>query len=164
MVKVSEEKLRSLPVTIQRVLKYNPDKLYRRLDKENALDPFKRQHSVSMKILFPAIEGECACGCGAKLEGRQKKWSSSNCQSFAHWIFAIISGYAGHLRKIRKHITGDYRCEECGEKPDYEPVDLDHIVAVKNGGGGGWLSNYQFKCKPCHKKKTKVDLKQKKAK
>lgn len=44
------------------------------------------------------------------------------------------------------------------DSPLYDNIDIDHIVPVKLGGGGCWLSNYQPLCKPCHKTKTVADF------
>lgn len=36
-------------------------------------------------------------------------------------------------------------------------IHLDHIVPVHQGGGCGWLNNYQFLCIHCHKEKSKKE-------
>lgn len=36
--------------------------------------------------------------------------------------------------------------------------EADHIVAVSNGGGLSGLDNFQTLCVPCHRNKTKQDL------
>jgi hypothetical protein len=143
---------------IIRVFQFNPNGIYNRINDAHILNPYQRQCTVSINFIFPKIEKECSCGCGKKLEGRQRRWASDECSSFANAVFSIISGYANSLRVYRRLYVGDYRCEVCGDKPDLEPVELDHLHPVKFGGGGGWLSNYQFKCRKCHRHKTNKDF------
>lgn len=144
--------------TPKRVFFFDPTPLYERINEARLLNPYQRQCTVSISFLFPQIEKKCACGCGKELTGRQKRWASKECNDFAYAVFAIISGYTNTLRQYRNLFIGGYKCEVCGEPELYEPVELDHIYPVKFGGGGGWLSNYQFKCKKCHREKTNKDF------
>lgn len=142
----------------KRVFFYDPSEIYKRINDANVLNPYQRQCTVSMNFLFENISGKCACGCGKELSGRQRKWATKECNDFAFAVFAIISGYQSTLRQYRNIFIGGYKCEICGEPEMYEPVELDHVYPVKFGGGGGWLSNYQFKCKKCHRDKTNKDF------
>lgn len=142
----------------KRVFFFDPTPLYEKINEHGVLDPFKRQHTVSMKFLFESTGNKCACGCGEELSGRRKKWASKDCMNFALAVFYIISGYSSIIRSFRSAFIGGYKCEVCGEKELFEPMELDHLHPVKFGGGGGWLSNYQFKCKKCHREKTNRDF------
>lgn len=142
----------------KRVFFFDPTPIYERINEAGLLNPYQRQCSVSINFLFPQIEKKCACGCGKELIGRQKRWASKECYNFAFNVFAIIGGYTNTLRQYRNIFIGGYKCEVCGEPEHYTPVELDHIYPVKFGGGGGWLSNYQFKCKKCHREKTNKDF------
>lgn len=143
---------------VKRVFFFDPTPLYERINEANKLNPYQRQCTVSMTFLFQNNDNKCACGCGVELIGRRKRWASKECSDFSYNVFAIISGYTNTLRAFRSAYIGGYRCEVCNEPEIYEPVELDHIYPVKFGGGGGWLSNYQFKCKKCHREKTNKDF------
>lgn len=100
-------------------------------------------------------DGLCACGCGAQLTGRQKRWSSSKCSRAAVLEFRIQKGDVKHIRKaLLKRDKGV--CADCKEKANR--WEADHTLAVVNGGGGVGLSGYQTLCIECHKKKTKGDM------
>lgn len=142
----------------KRVFFFDPTPLYEKINEAKILNPFQRQCSVSMTFLFKNENNKCACGCGKDLTGRQKRWASKECSDFAFAVFAIIGGYTNTLRNYRSIFIGGIECEICNDIPQYEAVELDHIHPVKFGGGGGWLSNYQFKCKKCHREKTNKDF------
>lgn len=141
---------------VERVLFFNPKKLYKRI--ENKIDPYKRHQGLQMDDVFPKIEGKCACGCDkvpeSSKEGAeyvwQRKWAHWNCQSFASDVLSIINNYFGKPAYYIKIYAGN-KCSECDETHDLE---LDHIIGVKHGGGGCWLSNYRFLCRKHHVKKT----------
>lgn len=106
--------------------------------------------------MFPLkTDGTCACGCGAQLTGRQKRWSSSKCSRAAVQEFRIQKGDVKVIRKALLKRDGGV-CAECKEKTGV--WDADHVTAVVNGGGGCALDGYQTLCVECHKKKTKLDL------
>jgi len=142
----------------KRIFFFDPTPLYEKINEAKVLNPYQRQCTVSINFLFDNKGKMCACGCGKELSGRQKRWSSKECNDFAFAVFAIISGYANTLRQYRNIFIGGYKCEICGKPEDHEAIELDHIYPVKFGGGGGWLSNYQFKCKKCHREKTNKDF------
>lgn len=50
-------------------------------------------------------------------------------------------------RYIRQHPT----CELCGEHPAKE---VDHIIALRDGGQKYATYNMQALCRPCHRRKT----------
>lgn len=142
----------------KRVFFFDPTPLYERINEAKVLNPFQRQCTVSMTFLFINEDNKCGCGCGKELSGRKKRWASKECSDFAFAVFAIIGGYTNTLRNYRSLFIGGAKCEICNDIPQYEPLELDHIYPVKFGGGGGWLSNYQFKCKQCHREKTNKDF------
>jgi len=140
----------------KRILNFDPTSLYEKINQSKKLNPFKRFCKIEFSILFPKIEGVCGCGCEQKLTGRRSRWASSDCQRFATSVYHIITGKATFLRKLRKIIIGGYFCEICFK--DKVDLELDHLIPIKHGGGGSWLSNYQFKCKACHRIKTNNDF------
>lgn len=142
----------------KRVFLFDPTPIYNRINEANVLNPFKRQDTVSIKFLFVNENNKCACGCGKELIKKKQRWATKGCSDFGYAVFAIISGYADILRQYRSIFIGGYRCEVCGDTPQYQPLELDHVYPVKFGGGGGWLSNYQFKCRRCHREKTNKDF------
>ena len=145
---------------IKRLFEFDPTPIYDRINEESLLNPYMRQCTVSISFLFPKVKGICSCGCGKVLEGRRTRWASDDCEHFARAVFSIISGYSDSIRTYRSLFLGDgwIHCEICGPDSFREQIELDHIFPVKFGGGGGWLSNYQFKCKTCHRKKTNADF------
>ena len=142
----------------KRVFFFDPTSVYERINELNLLNPYQRHCSVSMMHLFHNIENKCACGCNQELSGRQKRWASKECSVFAVYVFDIIAGRQQTLRKLRSLFVGGLHCEVCGIQGYDVSLELDHIIPVKHGGGGGWLSNYQFKCKKCHREKTNMDF------
>lgn len=48
-----------------------------------------------------------------------------------------------------------FKCEKCGLKTDY--LELDHKIALMNGGDMWNKKNLQLLCKKCHNKKTRQD-------
>lgn len=142
----------------ERVLFFDPAPVYARVG--HLIDPFKRHAGLSMEQVFPKLEGQCACGCDKPPksgEGWQRKWATDECQEFASDVLSIINNYFG---KPAKYITR-YAGEVCSECTNTHCLELDHIVGVKQGGGGCWLSNYRWLCKDCHTDKTNKDFKRK---
>ncbi len=142
----------------ERVLFLDPKELYERIgDKINLT---KRHAGVQMEDLFPKIEGRCACGCEKAPpsgKGWQRKWAHNDCQDFASDVLSIINNYFGKPAYYISLYSGK-KCCQCESKIDLE---LDHIVGVKQGGGGCWLSNYRWLCKVCHNDKTNKDFNRK---
>jgi 5-methylcytosine-specific restriction protein A len=66
------------------------------------------------------------------------------------------------LQRIRReHLKENPLCVECEKEGTYVPaVEIDHIIALANGGQET-KSNRQGLCKDHHDKKTKLDLKYK---
>lgn len=124
-------------------------------NKEVLIDHYKRyQTGLKVQNLFPLRDDKkCACGCEADLPPRKRRWASKECNKKAVDYFFVIKGDMKRIReqlhKIEKAI-----CRECGEEDKWD-WQADHIVEVREGGGGRDLSNYQTLCLKCHKEKTK---------
>jgi 5-methylcytosine-specific restriction endonuclease McrA len=127
---------------------------------EYSIDPYKRfQEGLKVIHLFPSIPGVCACGCGEVLEGRQKRWASPEHGTQAHRQWAIIQGRGNYIRDaLRERDKGV--CAHCGIDASRDGWHADHITPVFMGGGGCDLDGYQTLCIPCHKVKTKVELRE----
>lgn len=145
----------------ERVLFYDPTELYKRIG--HLIDPHKRHSGLSMDQVFPKLEKYCACGCGQEAEASspdiknpwQRKWSKGfGCQEFAGDVLSIINNYFKKPVTYMKLYVGNI-CEECNE---CDGEELDHIIGVKHGGGGCWLSNYKWLCAKCHRNKTNTDF------
>ena len=119
------------------------------------------QKGLKMHNLFPSIEGKCACGCGSKLEGKQTRWASHECNDRAYQLFAILKGNTGAIRKIIFERDEGF-CHSCGAFDD--KWEVDHIIEIREGGGACGLENLQTLCPDCHNQKTAdtyVSLKEK---
>ncbi len=140
----------------ERVLFFDPTEIYDRI--HSKIDPYKRHAGLQINDLFPLQEkedGKCRCGCNVVpkeyMNGKYHMWATHTCQSVASDILSIINNY---FQRPAKYITLYYgkQCSECGNAEHGR--ELDHIVGVKQGGGGGWLSNYRWLCVKCHRNKT----------
>ena len=144
----------SLPFKFQyRVLFFDPKEIY---GKVNIQAHARRQvpENIGMQLMFPKpAEKICACGCGEPLQGRRTRWASDECASFAVDVYRIIYGQLDVVKFYLKKYYG-YRCK-CGR---VRKLKVDHIIPIKHGGGGCWLSNYQFLCHDCHVQKTNADF------
>ncbi|MDC7251131.1 MAG: HNH endonuclease [Sphaerochaetaceae bacterium] len=148
----------------ERVLNFNPKEVYKRI----TIDPYKRQQGIKMAAMFPKPDKKiCSCGCGKKLTGRQRRWATEDCQKFAYHVNCIINGDTTCIKRYLELYLGQWACKDCGVMDVYQEykngmivdgIHIDHILAVANGGGGCWLSNYQLLCVDCHKDKTKKDV------
>ena len=87
----------------------------------------------------------------------QKKWANYDCQRFASDVLDIINNDRGAPAHYISLYYG-YKCCKC---PSEKDLELDHLVGIKQGGGGCWLSNYRWLCKECHNDKTNRDFNQK---
>jgi len=136
----------------KRVLFLNPTEIYRRI----SINPWQRvQTHLTFPEMFPIkADGSCACGCGALLGGRRRRWATSECTKFATTVFAIIDGQTKAISTFTKKYFGA-KCRVCGTR---KMLKADHVVPVKHGGGGCWLSNFQLLCHSCHVAKTNQDF------
>lgn len=149
---------------VKRVMFFDPTEVYKRI--ADKLDPYKRHQNIKVHNTFPKKEnGLCGCGCGKELTGRRTRWVTEECGLFAYYVNNIIKGDSDLVRRLilRYYFDGSEFCTECGVNWEGK-IQIDHTVAVMNGGGGCWLSNYNPLCSDCHKDKTKLDFKSKKTK
>jgi 5-methylcytosine-specific restriction endonuclease McrA len=147
-----------------RVLFLDPKPIYDRIN----VDHFVRVQSVSIVDMFPINGNICGCGCGIELIERRRRWATDNCKYFAQAVWGIINGHSEIISSYLNLYQGIIACIECGITDTYKEfkngmsvnrIHKDHILPVYKGGGGCWLSNYQYLCDTCHKQKTKKDLK-----
>lgn len=133
-----------------RVLFFDPQEVYSRI--EGAIDIFKRiQEGIKTSMLFPKRDdGFCRCGCGMKAK---RMWANKSCCDFAYEVYYIIVYGTQHAKRYIETYYGK-RCVNCNNSYD----EIDHIIPVKYGGGGCWLSNYAPLCKKCHIEKTRKDF------
>ncbi len=143
----------------KRVLFLDPTHLYEKVT--HKINPAKRHQGIQMDDIFPKVIGSCACGCEVMPKGGknktsdwQRKWATDECQSFANDVLSIMNNYFGKPAYYIDLYYG-HKCSEC---PETKTLELDHIVGVKHGGGACWLSNYVWRCKSCHTKKTNKDF------
>lgn len=160
----------------KRVITLDPTPYFERAYTLPYFSHYKRKNSVQSAVIFPQENKSiCACGCGQKLEGRRRRWATDRCERFAVHLLRILSGDKDSIYKLVEEIQGD-KCFICGdthsdlwkkysrgekgyEKESSLRLELDHIIPVHKGGGCSWLGNYQIICNPCHKNKTREDLK-----
>lgn len=146
---------------VQRVMFFDPTALYERI--ASHLDPFKRHQGIGMDVMFPHThDGVCSCGCGGATKqykkGKDKiiayhKWATHLCSPTAGDICSIINNYFQKPSKYISYYAGRKCCVDGCTTP-HLGLELDHIVGVKHGGGGSWLSNYRWLCAPHHRVKT----------
>jgi 5-methylcytosine-specific restriction endonuclease McrA len=60
--------------------------------------------------------------------------------------------------KDRVGLEANWCCQKCNRSLVYEQVEIDHIIALINGGQNR-ESNLQLLCGWCHREKTKRDVK-----
>ena len=142
--------------SIKRVLFFDPTEIYNRINSEfDSFNPFSRHPYITVGFLFPTIENLCACGCGKELTGRRKRYATDSCGQFVTRIYFILTGRKNTISNLLGKYNGGQKVCKCGSGLD---IELDHLHSVAFGGGGGWLSNYEFKCKKCHREKTNSDF------
>lgn len=154
----------------KRVLFFDPTLVYKNY---NVLNVYDRINPRRLELAFPKVDtGYCACGCGVKLKGRQRRWANVDCTRFAMRVVDVIAGITDSVRRCLVAYNGGEFCCNCGceaeikyrkDGTSYTTMEVDHIIPVHKGGGACWLNNYQLLCADCHKKKTKCDLNKKAA-
>ncbi len=148
----------------ERILNFNPKIIYSLVN----VNFKKRKQSIKMAKMFPKPKEKiCSCGCRKKLKGRQTRWATKSCQWFAYHVNCIINGDSKIIKRYLEIYFNGWKCCKCPADNIFieyknglsvSAIQVDHILAVINGGGGCWLSNYQLLCINCHKLKTKKDL------
>jgi len=134
-----------------RVAAFDPTIIYQRLQ----INQFRR-HQVDLKFAdaFPPIDGQCSCGCGNAFPKRRRRWASDDCVKFALEVWAVIDGQT----EIINRYVAKYNGRVCARCRCRKGLKVDHVIPVKHGGGGCWLSNYQLLCHDCHVQKTNEDF------
>lgn len=160
----------------KRIIFFNPKEVYNRVG--HLIDPYaRRQSKLHVGNVFPKTQDrKCDCGCGKKLPKRRSRWATDECSRFAGIICSILSGDNDQIYWFLYKYNGGEFCNHCkrdhnriySEDVEYLPLtdykqntrvlSVDHVLAVRNGGSGGWLGNYQLLCGKCHVIKTKKDL------
>jgi hypothetical protein len=168
--KIEPEFLVNIHENTKKVVLFDPSEIYSRI----TFDKFKRRQSFGIGTLFPNEKGFCACGCGEALTGRQTRWKSENCQKVPLGVLYVLNGDTDYIGRLMQTYL-PHRCSSCdcenylieSKKIGWggreiinhsaSGLQVDHILAVQNGGSGTWLGNYQFLCHRCHSVKTKRD-------
>jgi len=123
-------------------------------NKEVLIDHYKRyQTGLKVQNLFPLRDDKkCACGCEADLPPRKRRWASKDCNQRALDHFYAVKG---DMNQIRNQLYKNEKaiCRKCGEK-DKLNWQADHIIEVRDGGGGTGIDNFQTLCHKCHVEKT----------
>ena len=117
------------------------------------IDLFKRyQIGLTLKDIYPLRNDNlCSCGCGKKLEGRKKRWASTECINKSLTTFLLIKGDSNTIRESLFKLDSGY-CRNCGVYSN--KWQADHIFPVFLGGAACGLDNLQTLCVDCHKKKS----------
>lgn len=135
----------------ERIFNYDPRGMYKMMG--HLIDPYKRIQQISIHDFFPDIEGECACGCGKEIK-KHRRFATEACRGFAWDVRNIICN--AHQRP--HHYIQKYFGSNCQDCETIWGEQLDHVIGVKHGGGGCWLSNYRYLCHQCHVAKTNKDF------
>lgn len=117
------------------------------------IDKFKRyQKNLRIDDLYPyKDDGFCRCGCGQLINKPKRIWASADCVSRALHNYFVVKGDITSIR-ILVNRRDNGICAKCGIKKD--KWEADHIIEIRDGGGGCSLDNFQTLCTDCHKKKT----------
>ena len=116
------------------------------------LDPYQRyQVGLSKADLYPERDDNlCACGCGAELTGRRRRWASDACSVRTLRRFLVVKGDPRVIRaELWKREEGV--CEECSEPVPWDDWEAHHRTPVAEGGGACDLDGYALLCSDCHK-------------
>lgn len=133
-----------------RTIFFDPKEIYERVG--NEIDRYRRvQKGLNLALMFPKrADGICRCGCN---KPAKKSWAGELCSGFALNVYYIICYGTQSARKFIETYYGE-NCVACGGRG----CEIDHIIPVKHGGGGCWLSNLVPLCSKCHRDKTKKDF------
>lgn len=96
------------------------------------------------------------CGwCMSKLKGRKISWCNWECSK---QFYEKYRNVLHDWNKVKKKIIERDKsiCQICKTKT--EKPEVDHIKAIVNGGDEWDENNLRVLCHPCHKVKTRSDL------
>lgn len=87
-----------------------------------------------------------------------EKFKNGNYRKYCdlHDSYSLMRERYWSLFKTRILLRENHTCQKCGCK---ENLEVDHIIAICNGGEEWDEENLQVLCNSCHKLKTKEDLK-----
>src|SRR3989338_945277 len=102
---------------------------------------------------FPPT-GKCL-NCKGSLPKRHRKYCSVECSDsfYNREVEPHIFDWSNIRLKILRR--DDYSCVKCGGLA----IDVDHVIAIVNGGAEFDESNLQSLCRPCHAVKSGRDRK-----
>lgn len=148
-----------------KILSFDPAIIYEKIG--HIIKPYSRFQNFGMADLFPNDDGKCACGCGKIPTGRRKRWYSDACIVLPEQILRIINGHSEFITRCLYEVYG-MKCSVCSKtnmelrRPNENdwrsPIELEHTIPIKHGGGGAWLSGYTLQCFICHREKTNKDF------
>ena len=102
----------------------------------------------------PSEDGLCI-ECKGRLRGRRAYFCGVPCDEAWHLRHSWVA-LRNHIRK-----RDAYRCVRC--RSEHRKLEVDHIVALMDGGAEFDPANLQTLCRPCHVAKTATDWKVRKA-
>lgn len=122
-----------------------------------------RRQNYTEEEIHNLNNGRCWCGKPrSEFEKYQRKYCSKKHADIWHFVKAPhytinISAYYNWRMMLRKESTGrfDLKCDNCGAEG--HAFEVDHRVAIMNGGDTWNWHNLQILCSACHEKKTKQD-------
>ena len=129
------------------------------INRKVELNRYRRtQETVKFTDLFPHITDQrCRCGCGRTVLPPKICWATRQCNYKATMTYLFLHGDNSTMRKMLKERDRQV-CAVCREVSI--EWDADHILPVREGGGGCVdLTNLQTLCKKCHKEKHKKKTK-----
>lgn len=142
-------------ITRRNTLKDYLDHINKTLKKVK-LDKYSRVQKITFNELFPYRDDKkCRCGCNKVVIYPKRFWASKDCSSRASMTYLFLKGDSTTIRYLVRERDKKV-CIVCKKKIEIgEDWDADHIVPVKQGGGGCSLDNFQTLCKYHHKQKHK---------
>lgn len=134
--------------------------------------PIKRFNVTQQMLDFLQLKKpNRTCWCGKPKTEWENKYQRLYCSpehseewtyertTFWNWYRDRILGQ--HRNKISE-LNFTQTCDSCGitTKSCYNEYNVDHIIAIVNGGHPWHRDNLQVLCEACHKAKTKLDMEQ----
>ena len=114
---------------LKNLVALTPDPAYKEL-----IDPYERIQATSVITfgrMFPVVDGCCACGCGSKLTGRQRRWANPDHYLLPYDYYRIIV-YADREVVLHYLIEGDkWLCKGCDDECNIWECEADHILEVR---------------------------------
>ena len=95
--------------------------------------------------------------CGDKPQGRRKKNCSKECADTYQLLFDWPADTWEDVRQ-RMLRRAEYKCEQCGKGGKIRKLEVDHKIALCNGGEMWDEDNLWVLCHECHRVKTNEDM------